>query len=194
MATENEEQATAAVEAVNNYLLALTDPDQLVDAKKVAAVKKELNSKLTPLERAAKLTYLARAESPSSEHYVDGFIQHARTAAEQMGVDRGILADEPFNVPDDVLDKAWSTTTAAPVKKKTASSGSRVTQDEIKEYVLGLKGPETKKQIMAATKASIATVTKALNDLKKDKLITEADSKREGGQGAIPKVYAPSGS
>jgi len=154
--------------AVRQYLLFLEDPTKLRDDAEIQRRTQDVLEAKDPIDKLKALAELERVAKIDEGPLREGFIKHARTWAEDLTVP--LSAFRELRVPDDVLREAGFEVPASRRGRGRGASEGRqrakaVPVDEIKNFVLGLKGTFILTDVMGGVGGSQATVRKAIDEL-----------------------------
>jgi hypothetical protein len=185
-------------DAVRQYLRYLEDPNQLRDDKEIQRKTQAVLDASDPIDKLKALAELERAANIEEAPLRKGFIENAKAWAEDTGVP--VTAFRELKVPDDVLRDAGFTLPASTGRGRgrTAQGTERqrakaVPLEDIKAWVLNLKGTFLLADVMNGAGGSPATVRKAV-----DELIESGDVEKLGplqdynGRGRAPIQYSRS--
>jgi hypothetical protein len=159
---------TEAESAVRQYLLFLEDPTKLRDDTEIQKRTQAVLDAKDPIDKLKALAELERVAKIDEGPLREGFVKHARTWAEESSVP--LSAFRELRVADDVLREAGFD---VPVARRGRGRGpgegrqraKAVPVDEIKNFVLGLKGTFILTDVMGGVGGSQATVRKAIDEL-----------------------------
>jgi hypothetical protein len=155
--------------AVRQYLLFLEDPTKLRDDTEIQKRTQAVLDAKDPIDKLKALAELERVAKIDEGPLREGFIKHAKTWADELSVP--IAAFRELRVPDEVLREAGFDVPASRRGRggRTAGEGRQrakaVPVDDIKNYVLGLKGTFILADVMTGVGGSQATVRKAIEEL-----------------------------
>jgi hypothetical protein len=155
--------------AVRQYLLFLEDPTKLRDDAEIQKRTQAVLDAKDPIDKLKALAELERVAKIDEGPLREGFIKHAKGWAEDLTVP--LSAFRELRVPDDVLREAGFDVPAARRGRggRATSEGRQrakaVPVDEIKNYVLSLKGTFILTDVMGGVGGSQATVRKAIDEL-----------------------------
>jgi hypothetical protein len=164
-ATNKNDQETA----VRQYLLFLEDPTKLRDDAEIQKRTQAVLDAKDPIDKLKALAELERVAKIDEGPLREGFIKHAKAWSEEVSVP--LSAFRELRVSDDVLREAGFDVPATRGRGRgRASSEGRqrakaVPVEEIKNYVLGLKGTFILTDVMNGVGGSQATVRKAIDEL-----------------------------
>lgn len=176
--------ASEAETAVQNYLLALDDPDQLRDEDRLDEIKKKVES-ATGLEKLKLLDEQRKLSAVRPNDYVEGFIKHAKTYAEDNDIDPESYA--LMGVPKTVLAEAGITD-----EPSSSSRSAGVTSDEVALHIKRKRSEFTVQQIEEETGASSSTVRKVIKELEDEGEIGDkGPDPNHQGRGRAPTLYIP---
>lgn len=164
----NKHDQTTPEGAVRLYLLYLDDPTKLRDDTEIQKKTQAVLDAKDPIDKLKALAELERAANIDEAPLREGFVKHAKEWAE--GSDVPVTAFRELRVSDDVLRDAGFDVRVAPRRGRGASSEGRqrakaVPVEDIKAYVLSLKGTFILTDIMSGVGGSQATVRKAVDEL-----------------------------
>lgn len=182
MATETAETA------VRNYLVALKDPNALLDEDRIADLKQRLEQSGDQLERLRLRQELDDAQRPSVEHFENEFITHAKAWADEQGIGPSAFSAE--GVPDGVLRKAGMLRGGRDRSARRRGPGKtqRVTAEEVRAAIP--EGTFTIKDLQERSGGSIATVRNVVKEAEQSGLIAaEGTDPDHRGPGRSPTVY-----
>jgi hypothetical protein len=181
--------------AVRMYLLYLEDPSKLRDETEIQSKTKAVLDAKDPIEKLRAIAELERVANIDEAPLREGFVQHAKTWAEQQHIPW--TAFRELKVSDDVLRQAGFDVPAARRRGRggvTTTEGRQrakaVPVDQIKAFVLEQKDAFILADIMSSVGGSPATVRKAV-----DELIETGQVERMGpmpdyhGRGRAPVQY-----
>lgn len=171
---------------MRNYLVALKDPDALLDEDHIGKLQQRLEESDDQLERLRLRQELEDAQRPSVENFENEFITHAKAWADEQGVGASAFAAE--GVPDDVLRKAGLLRGGRGTRRRGPGRARRVTAEEVRAAIPA--GPFTIKDLQERSGGSIATVRNVVKEAEETGLIeaqgTDPDHR---GPGRSPTVY-----
>lgn len=149
--------------AVRDYLRSLTDPSSLRDEDRINELQKQLDKSEDALERLRIRQQLLDLQEPSSDHFEEAFLTHAKAWADQQGISVKAFTDE--GVHADVLRRAGFPVPGrrgrgARGGSATRAKRSRVTTEEVRAAIP--KGTFTIKALQDASGASPAVVRKVV--------------------------------
>lgn len=131
MASKTKSKTSAAEDAVRRYLMALTDPESLLDRDAIGEAEQRLAKASDPLEQVQALSDLKRLQEPRLNGVEEAFTEHAKDWSESAGVLPEALLE--MGVPPKVMRRAGfkvrasgGTTTrrsTTPGKRSTRSKG-----------------------------------------------------------------------
>jgi len=156
-------------DAVRHYLLFLEDPGRLRDEKEIQKKTQAVLDAVDPVDKLKALAELERVANVDEEPIRKGFVEHAKAWAEESGVP--LSAFRELKVPDEVLREAGFSVPAGRGRGRGAGSGEgrqrakAVPVEDIKAYVLKLKGTFVLADVMNGVRGSQATVRKAVDEL-----------------------------
>ena len=167
MATKHDQ--TTPEGAVRLYLLYLEDPTKLRDDTEIQKKTQAVLDAKDPIDKLKALAELERVANVDEGPLREGFVKHAKEWAEESGVP--VTAFRELRVGDEVLRDAGFDVRVAPRRGRGAASGEgrqrakAVPVEEIKAYVLSLKGTFILTDIMSGVGGSQATVRKAVDEM-----------------------------
>jgi hypothetical protein len=187
---------------VRNYLTSLHDPAALRDDGAIADLQAKIEQSDDELERLQLRQQLLDLQNPSTDHYQDAFIEHAKAWADASGISGDAFLAE--GVPATVLRRAGfrgvadgggrstrstrsrrTATTARP-----ASSRSRVSADEIRAAIPSESF--TVKDLQERSGASAAVVRRVISEeVNAGRLSDQGADPDHTGPGRAPTVYQP---
>jgi hypothetical protein len=181
--------------AVRMYLLYLEDPSKLRDETEIQNKTRAVLDAKDPIEKLKAIADLERVANIDEGPLREGFVQHAKTWAEQQHIPW--TAFRELKVSDDVLRQAGFDVPsprrrgrAAVTTTEGRQRAKAVPVDQIKAYVLEQKDAFILADIMNGVGGSPATVRKAV-----DELIDAGQVERMGpmpdyhGRGRAPVQY-----
>lgn len=177
-------------EAVRNYLLALRDPQALVDEERIGELKRQLEESKDELERLRLRQQLLDAERPAVEQYEEAFVNHAKAWADQHGISAKAFMAE--GAPEDVLRRAgFSIPRASGRRGARAARTTKRTRVSAEDVRAALpKGKFTNKQVQEATGASPAVVRRVvLEEVEKGNVRDLGTDPDHQGPGRAPRLY-----
>jgi hypothetical protein len=164
--------------AVRLYLLFLDDPSKLRDESEIQAKTQAVLQADDPIEKLKAIADLRRAANVDEQPLRQGFVEHARTWADEQGIP--VSAFRELRVPDDVLRQAGFDVPATGRRRGAGAGGGSssgaggdgarqrakaVPVDQIKEWVLEQKGTFVLADVQSGVGGSPATVRKAVEEL-----------------------------
>ena len=174
--------------AVQNYLISLHDPSALRDDDAIADLQAKIDQTDDALERLTLRQELLDLQNPSLEQYEAGFVDHAKTWADDAGVTADAFLAE--GVPPAVLRRAGFRGVKAggtrrgrrrPPSTRPTTTRRRVSADEVRAAIP--TGAFTVKDVHEASGASAAVVRRVIGE--------EVDAGNVADQGPDPDHTGP---
>lgn len=150
-----------AERAVREYLLYLTDPDQLVDEKEVAKLQARVEAASDPIDRLHAIAEFERVRHPLEDTYRQNFVEHAKRWADENQIPPS--AFKALGVSDSALDDAGL--------ESSSPSGHRsrrhhVSVGDVRAAAAEIRGTFTAAELAAAARGgSPMTVRKAISQM-----------------------------
>jgi hypothetical protein len=186
--------AKAAEDAVREYLRFLEDPNQLRDEQEIQKKTQAVLDAVDPIDKLKALAELERVANIDEEPLRKGFVEHAKSWAEELGVP--LTAFRELKVPAEVLREAGF---SVPTRGRGASSGEgrqrakAVPVEDIKAWVLSQKGTFLLADVINGVGGSQATVRKALDELVESGQVEKLGPVPDySGRGRAPVQYSRS--
>ena len=180
---------------VRSYLVAITDPQSLIDMREVERLERAAEDTNDPIEKLKVLTSLERSRRVDISALEQAFVIAARRWAEENGIDP--VAFRAFGVDERVLVKAGLSSadqTPAAVRRgqpRAVPPGTRQVRVEVvRNHIKRRSGSFSLADIAAAVGGSPMTIRRAVTDL-----ISEGKLERLGadpghtGRGRAPIHY-----
>lgn len=153
----------AQEDALRAYLTALKNPSELRDEDRLAELDKAIKEATDPLEELTLRGEFNRLSSVDPSDYEKGFVEHAKAYADDKGINAE--AYRSMGVPNEVLKQAGFDVSVSPGRKRATSTGKRVSQDDVREFIGSLSDNFTINFVSEATGASLATTRAVIKDM-----------------------------
>ena len=118
---------------VHAYLAFIQDPNSVLNAKEIAKAQKAFDTETDPAKKLLARKALTEAQTPDGTKVTADFISVAKRWAEAQDLDADVFIDT-YDVPRTVLRDAGFDVRVGVYK-------ARVKGNEVRDYVLTLKGP-----------------------------------------------------
>lgn len=185
--------STAAENAVRNYLTVLKDPESLRDDERVAEIENQLATTADAIERVMLQQQLRDAQRPTTEHYDEAFVTHAKAWADAHGISVAAFLAE--GVPPAVLRRAGFSVSGASAgrrgdrrTRKSATGHARVSAEQVRAALPA--GAFTAKDVQDATGASPAVVRRVIQEeVERGNVVDAGTDPDHQGPGRSPKIY-----
>lgn len=186
-----------AESAVRNYLLALKEPDSLLDSERINQIEAQLAQEDDVLNRVQLQEELRKAQRADAGDYEDEFVTHAKEWASTQGVSADAFIAE--GVDRAVLRRAGMLSARGGGRgggsRRAPSAGgarTRVSREDVEQAVTGRRKNQTFtiKDVQEQSGGSVATVRKVISDLIDNGTITEEGPDPDhSGPGRAPTLY-----
>lgn len=182
-------------DAVRAYLVYLQDPKSLIDHETIASLESDLSSETNPLNRLKLRTQLERLQNPDTAAVEQGFLDHAKAwatahdvgpaALRAEGVSTSVLRRAGFSVAGGKRKPSRSKAS----KDKAPKAKAKTSLEEITTWMLKQRKAFTVAEAAAATGASRASASKALNGLYEEGTVVDAGEAERTGPGRPALAY-----
>jgi hypothetical protein len=178
--------------SVRTYLVALTDPNSLIDQNEILALETACERASDPIDKLKALSKLERARVVDFWKLERAFVRDARQWAEREGVEAD--AFRALGVPDAILSEAGLTTRSRSQARRSsageASETRSVRTHTIQQQVIKLSDPFSLSDVASLVGGSPMTVRKAVDELVQTGCVRRlGPDPRHTGRGRAPILY-----
>lgn len=177
-----------ADEAVRNYLLAVREPEALVDEDAARQVTEQLRTTDDPVERLRLRQRLLDSRVVDPGRYEPAFVAHARAWADSKGISQAAFRAE--GVSDAVLRRAGFSLPRNGGRAAPRTGRARVSAEAVRRAIP--KGDFTIRDVQEASGASAAVVRRVVQQEVEAGRVREVGTEPQPGPGRSPALYRSS--